>query len=92
MHFVRNRKTKKIRLQVRRRAAYYMWKLRARKKRRKLSIIRLKRVHWYIPSYIHFDFPTMTAIFLHHPLPKEIHFSFKCTLPKIHAFYKSKGY
>lgn len=70
---------------------YYIAHKRYRAKR-KVSVVRLKSVHWYIPSYIHFDFQTMTAVFLHHPLSKEIVYSFKCSLPKIHAFYRSKGY
>jgi len=77
---------------IRKTALYYAMVYHKYKLRRKVSIVRLKSVHWYIPSYIHFDFQTMTAVFLHHPLSKEITYSFKCSLPKIHAFYRSKGY
>lgn len=76
----------------RRTALSYYLTFRKNKARRKVSVVRLKSVHWYIPAYIHFDFQTMTAVFLHHPLSKEIVYSFKCSLPKIHAFYRSKGY
>ena len=71
---------------------YYFLIYRRLKKARRLSVPRLKSVHWYIPSYIHFDFKTMQAVFLHHPLPEEIFYSFKCSLPKITSFYKSRGY
>jgi hypothetical protein len=77
---------------LRRSPLYYFLIYRRLKKARRLSIPRLKSVHWYIPSYIHFDFRTMQAVFLHHPLPEEIFYSFKCSLPKITSFYRSRGY
>lgn len=69
---------------------YYKRKHRYIKKRfRKFS--RFKAVHWYLPSYIYFDSRTLRAVFLHNPRPDEIRFSFKCSLPQIHAFYKGLG-
>lgn len=59
------------------------------KKKRRLKIFRLKFVHWSIPKYVQFDFRTLRAIFLYSPTPNEIHYSFKCSLTKITAFYKS---
>ena len=57
--------------------------------RRSKRIPRLKQVHWAIPKYIHFDVRTLRAVFLYSPAEKEIHYSFKCSLPKIVSFYKS---
>ena len=34
----------------------------------------------------------MQAIYLYNPLPEEIYYSFKCSLPKIYSFYKSRGF
>jgi hypothetical protein len=59
------------------------------KKKRRLKIFRLKFVHWSIPKYVQFDFRTLRAVFLYSPTPNEIHYSFKCSLTKITAFYKS---
>jgi len=77
---------------LRRSPLYYFLIYRRLKKARRLSVPRLKSVHWYIPSYIHFDFRTMQAVFLHYPLPEEIFYSFKCSLTKITSFYRSRGY
>ena len=57
--------------------------------RRSKKIPRLKQVHWAIPKYIYFDIRTLRAVFLYSPDIKEIHYSFKCSLPKIVSFYKS---
>lgn len=75
---------------VRRTPLYYFMIRKRRKARRRVSVPRLKGVHWYTPSYIHFDFKTMQSIFLHHPLSKEIHYSFKGSLGKLQAYYNSK--
>jgi len=77
---------------LRKNPLYYFLMYRKVKKMRKLAIPRLKSVHWYIPTYIHFDFKTMQAVFLHHPLPEEIYYPFKCSLPKLTSFYRSRGY
>lgn len=61
------------------------------KKARRLRIPRLKTVHWAIPRYMHVDFRTMRAVLLYPPKPNEVYYSFKCSLTKISAFYKSLG-
>jgi len=57
--------------------------------RRSKKIPRLKKVHWAIPKYIYFDARTLRAVFLYPPAASEIHYSFKCSLPKVVSFYKS---
>jgi hypothetical protein len=76
---------------LRRNAIYYFFMSRRFKRRKRRSVPRLKMVHWYVPSYMHFDPITMESMMLHDPLPSEIHHSFKCSLPKLHAFYRSRG-
>jgi hypothetical protein len=61
------------------------------KKNKRLRTVRLKKVHWAIPRYIYLDFRTLRGILLYAPLPKEIHYSFRCSLTKIASFYKSLG-
>lgn len=69
---------------------FYKRKKRYIKKRfRKFS--RFKVAHWYFPSYVYFDARTLRAVFLHNPQPDEVRFSFKCSLPHVHAFYKGLG-
>lgn len=75
---------------VRKTPLFYFIMKKRKKARRRLSVPRLKGVHWYIPSYIHFDFKTMQSIFLYHPLAQEIHYSFKASLPKLFSFYRSR--
>jgi len=67
---------------------YFLMRRRFRIRRSK-RIPRLKQVHWAIPRYIHFDVRTLRAVFLYSPDAHEIHYSFKCSLPKIVSFYKS---
>jgi hypothetical protein len=62
------------------------------KSKRRQSIQRLRSVHWYVPSYIYFDFRTLRAVYLYNPKPEEIVFSFKCSLPQIYSFYRTLGY
>lgn len=69
---------------------YYFIMRKRRKAKRRLSIPRLKGVHWFVPNYIHFDFKTMQSVFLYHPLADEIHYSFKASLPKLLSFYRSR--
>lgn len=59
------------------------------KKMRRLRNPRLKSVHWAIPRYMQVDFRTLRAVLLYPPVSSEIHHSFKCSLSKISAFYKS---
>lgn len=70
---------------------FYKRKTKYRRKRFRKHI-RFQAVHWYFPSYIYFDSRTLRAVFLHNPRPEEIKFSFKCSLPRVHAFYKGLGY
>jgi len=77
---------------TKRNSLFYYLKFRKFKRRKRRSSPRLKAVHWYIPPYIHFDIRTMQAIYLYNPLPEEIYYSFKCSLPKIYSFYKSRGF
>lgn len=61
------------------------------KKEKKLAMPRLKKVHWFVPNYIYFDYRTLRAVYLYNPRPEEIIYSFKCSLRTIHAFYRSRG-
>ena len=65
---------------------------RSYKKGRRLRTPRLKFVHWAIPPYMYVDFRTMRALLLYPPKVNEIHYSFKCSLTKISAFYKALAY
>ena len=83
---------KKYQEKVKRRMGLYYFFLYHRKKRKKRKKSpRLRRVHWYIPSYVHFNFISLETTMIHAPLPKEIYFSFKGSLSKLHAFYRSRG-
>jgi hypothetical protein len=77
---------------IKKNSLFYFLKYRKFKKRRKRTSPRLRPVHWYIPPYIYFDIKTLGAIYLYNPLPEEIFFGFKCSLPKVYSFYKSRGY
>lgn len=85
-----NKEEKKWEKTIVRSPLYYFMANRRVKVRKRLAIPRLKRVHWFIPSYIHFDMKTMISVFLHHPKANEIHFSFKGSLPKLVSFYISR--
>lgn len=61
------------------------------KKERRLSLPRLKPIHWYVPSYIYFDAPTLRGVLLYTPQANEIVYSFRCSLSQIYSFYKSLG-
>ncbi len=85
-----NKEEKKWEKTIVRSPLYYFMANRRIKVRRRLSIPRLKRVHWFIPTYIHFDMKTMISVFLHHPKANEIHLSFKGSLPKLVSYYISR--
>lgn len=70
---------------------HYNFIKRRRKRRKRRRSSRFRRVHWYIPSYIHFDFESMVSLMTHAPKPKEIFYAFKASLTKLHAFYRSRG-
>lgn len=84
-------KSTQTKVRMRRSGLYYFSISTKFKRRRRRTVPRLKLVHWYTPSYIHFDFNSMETIMLHDPLPSEIYHSFKCSLAKMHAFYRSRG-
>lgn len=63
-----------------------------KKNNKQLTIPRLKPIHWYIPKYIHFDFTTLTGVYLYNPQPIEIQYSFKCSLNNVYSFYRSRGF
>ena len=58
----------------------------------KKKIIRLKGVHFFIPSYLQRDFRTLRAIKVQSPSPKDTFYPFRISLPKRYAFYRSRGY
>lgn len=76
---------------LRKSALVYFLTFKRFKKERKLLTNRLRPVHWYVPSYIHFDFETLRAVYMYNPRPDEVTYSFKCSISKIHSFYKSRG-
>lgn len=84
-------KIEKEKTKMRRHGVYYFSISTKYKRKRRRTVPRLNMVHWYVPSYIHFDFVSMESLMLHDPLPHEIYHSFKCSLPKLHAFYRSRG-
>lgn len=86
-----DQKTNQEKVRIRRNALYYFSISKKFKRRRRRTVPRLKMVHWYVPAYIHFDFKTMESILIQDPLPSEIYHSFKCSLSKLHAFYRSRG-
>ena len=61
------------------------------KQRRKRQITRFKKIHWFIPKYIHFDVRTLRGTLMYVPRANEIILPFKCSLVKIISFYKSLG-
>jgi ribosomal protein S4 len=87
---IRNRKTGARTKSLRKTPLFYFIMRKRRKLRRRLAVPRLKGVHWYIPHYIYFDATSMQSIMLHHPLSRDIYFSFKGSLPKLYAYYKSR--
>ena len=62
------------------------------KKKRRLLIPRLKKVHWYFPQYFYFDVKTLRGVVLRNPMSNEIFYSFRGSLSNIYSFYKSRGY
>jgi len=54
--------------------------------------IRLKGVHFYIPSYLQMDFRTLRAIKIQSPSQTDIYYPFRVSLAKRYSFYRSRGY
>jgi ribosomal protein S4 len=69
----------------------YFFARRRSKEERRRRLSRLKPVHWYIPSYMLFDFRTLRAVIVEAPRQEQIIYSFRCSLTKIHSFYRSMG-
>ncbi len=67
-------------------------KKRSKKIIRRRKVVRLKTVHFYIPSYIQRDFRTLRAIKIQSPSLTDIHHSFRGSLAKVHSFYSARGY
>ena len=63
-----------------------------KKTTQKKKIIRLKGVHFFIPSYLQRDFRTLRAIKVQSPSHKDTFYPFRISLPKRYAFYRSRGY
>lgn len=95
MNFIIKRRIKRYSLKTRERKGtsqiLYFLTRRRLKKEKKITTPRLKKVHWFVPNYIYFDYRTLRAVFLYNPRPEEIVYSFKCSLRSIHAFYRSRG-
>ncbi len=70
---------------------YFRLKRRYKASRRK-NIVRFRKVHWYLPSYIYLDTRTLRAVYLYHPKPEEINLAFRCSLKGLQAFYSGAGY
>lgn len=70
---------------------WLFWKT-LKKRKRKKSVIRLKPVHFFIPSYLHVDFRTLSAIKRKSPHSDELHYPFQISLSKTYSFYKSQGF
>lgn len=85
-----NKKTNKI---ILKKSKIKLYLANQRKKNiKQIMIPRLKPVHWYLPNYIHFDFTTLSGVYLYNPQPSEIQYSFKCSLNTVAAFYRSRGF
>jgi len=69
----------------------YFYLNRQFKAKRRQRIPRFKKVHWYIPRYIYFEFYTMRGVYLYNPLPQDIIFSFKSSLNQVYSFYRGRG-
>jgi ribosomal protein S4 len=69
---------------------YFLARRRSKEERRR-RVPRLKPVHWYIPRYMLFDFRTLRAVVVESPSQEQIHYSFRCSLAKIHSFYRTMG-
>jgi len=56
------------------------------------KIIRLKSVHFFIPTYLQIDFRTLRAVKIESPGQENIFYPFRISLSKRYAFYRSKRY
>lgn len=56
------------------------------------KIIRLKAVHFFIPSYLQIDFRTLRAVKVQSAAREKVFYPFRISLAKRHSFYRSRGY
>ncbi len=70
---------------------WLFWKIVKHQKRKKI-IIRLKPVHFFIPTYLMIDFRTLSAIKIKSPSYKDRHYPFQISLAKTTSFFKSQGF
>lgn len=56
------------------------------------KMIRLKGIHFFIPSYLQVDFRTLRAVKIQAPSQEDIYYPFRISLPKRYSFYRSRGY
>lgn len=88
---IQEKKKKEYEYKIWKNNIHYNFIKRRRKRRKRRRSSRFRRVHWYIPTYIYFDFESMISLMTHSPKPKEIFYAFKASLTKLHAFYRSRG-
>jgi hypothetical protein len=56
------------------------------------KMIRLKGVHFFIPSYLQMDFRTLRSVKVQSPSQADIYYPFRVSLAKRYSFYRSRGY
>lgn len=82
-------KSKKI---FKSKSVLFFFLLKRKKKALKAQqITRFKKNHWFVPSYIEFNFRTLQGMLIKSPSVKDIHYSFRSSLLKTYSFYKIKG-
>jgi len=54
--------------------------------------IRLKGIHYFIPSYIQIDYRTLRAVKVQSSSQEDIYYPFRISLSKRYSFYRSRGY
>ncbi len=91
LNIMQTKKKKEYEYKIWKNNIHYNFIKRRRKRRKRRRSSRFRRIHWYIPSYIYFDFESMVSLMTHSPKPKEIFYAFKASLTKLHAFYRSRG-
>ncbi len=59
---------------------------------RRRKIVRLKNIHFFIPSYMQRDLRSLRAIKIQTPSQEEIYHSFRGSLAKVYSFYSSRAF
>ena len=70
----------------------YFFVIRNLKKKRRAIAPRLKKVHWFVPKYLYFNFYTLRCLVIKQTSSKDVHFAFKSSLKKLYIFYKSLSF